>query len=165
MQYVACLPLSEALEATPRSEIALLLFECQQQPGSCEEWSANSGGNAAVITSLSDAKPLAPPSGPTFLSNGFALDFLACVDPANKEDVLQNYEEVRTAPGSRMVGKAGGEPAWIQNDETPTCGCGATMSFVAQLEECAEGLNFGCGTAYAFVCKHCRENAKFLWQC
>jgi hypothetical protein len=69
--------------------------------------------------------------------------------------------------GQRVVGKLGGRPLWIQNDETPKCSCGKKMVLVAQLENwAAGGINFGDGGAgYAFACTRCKAKAKFLWQC
>jgi hypothetical protein len=166
MQYLASLPLTQDLEAAPHGSSALLLFQCQQQPGMCEEWAPDSGGNAALITDIKNAEPIAPPSGPTFLPTRNALNFLPYEEPVDADEASEQYEDIRSAPQSLVAGKAGGQPAWIQYDETPTCRCGAVMSFVAQLDErAASGLNFGGGSAYAFICKHCRLSAKLLWQC
>lgn len=72
-------------------------------------------------------------------------------------------------PGDDVLGQWGGEPEWIQDEETPDCtGCGAPMSFVAMLGEGHHGSraepNFGTGDGYAFVCDPCARGA-FLFQC
>lgn len=70
-------------------------------------------------------------------------------------------------PFEEVLGQLGGEPSWIQDDETPDCPvCRQPMAFVAQLEQGHDhrtAANFGGGCAYAFVCEPCREGA-FLWQ-
>ena len=59
--------------------------------------------------------------------------------------------------------KFGGQPNWIQNDDTPTCpDCGEPMTFVAQLDSigfdransaAAQGFMFGdVGLIYVFFC-------------
>ena len=35
-----------------------------------------------------------------------------------------------------VLGKIGGLPVWIQEDQTPTCNCGTPMTFLALLEVC-----------------------------
>jgi hypothetical protein len=145
----------------------LLLFQCQQQPGMCDEWSAQSGGNAVFVASLDDVLPLIPPSGPTYLQSRTSLDFREYHESDDEEAAAEQYNEALSAPGSVVVGKAGGCPVWIQYDETPVCDCGQSMNFIAQLEEnAASGLNFGAGgSGYVFLCSHCKEKSKFLWQC
>ena len=71
------------------------------------------------------------------------------------------YDEARDAyPGPDVGGQLGGEPSWIQGDETPTCdGCQQRMQLVAQLEEGHRdepSANFGGGSAYAFACPACK---------
>jgi hypothetical protein len=89
------------------------------------------------------------------------------MSPDDEEESSAQYQEALSAPGSVVVGKAGGRPVWIQYDETPVCDCGNAMTFVAQLEEnAARGLNFGGGgSAYLFLRKYCESNANILWQC
>jgi len=59
------------------------------------------------------------------------------------------------------LGKIGGKPLWIQDDETPNCDCGSKMKFVALFEEHAGGgINFcGGGKGYAFTCRNCHDQA------
>jgi hypothetical protein len=62
-----------------------------------------------------------------------------------------------------LIGQLGGEPSWMQGDETPDCpSCSRPMPLAAQLYE--RGANFGTGEAYAFHCPAC-GTAAFLWQC
>lgn len=72
-------------------------------------------------------------------------------------------------PMGDVLGQLGGQPAWLQNDETPACPtCARQMRLVVQLEEGrdhATAMNFGGrGEAYAFACEPCAQ-AVFLWQC
>jgi len=87
-----------------------------------------------------------------------------------------DYEQARTEIVERtqrdaleVLGKLGGEPTWLQGDETPACpACGHDMRFVAQLEEGPDwktAMNFGGGGwAYVFQCAECESSAAMLWQ-
>ncbi|MEV7509706.1 hypothetical protein AB0O57_17320 [Streptomyces sp. NPDC091201] len=70
--------------------------------------------------------------------------------------------------GRAVLGVLGGEPDWLQYDETPGCpGCARPMEFAAGLEEGPDpvtSMNFGSGRGYAHVCRGCGR-AAFLWQC
>jgi uncharacterized protein YwqG len=89
----------------------------------------------------------------------------------------------RVPPGERAVPlnypdnlgirtKLGGEPAWIQGDDTPQCsGCGQPMTFVAQIDsvehdsrlnplrrDCMEDKDYmfgDVGMIYVFFCYQC----------
>lgn len=167
MRYIARLPLSETLEVAAHGAKLLLLFQCEQNPGACDEWDPDAGGNAALIVDASDAREVAAPDGESVMGTRGGVSLLAYDESTDADSAEDEYYEVYGAPDSRIIGKAAGLPIWIQGDETPTCSCGATMRFVVQLEErAADGLNFGGGgSAYAFVCPTCREQARFLWQC
>ena len=58
------------------------------------------------------------------------------------------------------------EPAWIQNDETPTCPkCEGPVRFIGQIESTYDrkGKGFPFGVAYAFLCaKECCEDGHYL---
>ncbi len=61
----------------------------------------------------------------------------------------------REAAGDRH--KIGGDPDWIQADETPDCGeCGEPMEFYGQLDHlgAVEGL-VDAGMIYVFLCREC----------
>ncbi|WP_327174242.1 hypothetical protein OG599_02400 [Streptomyces sp. NBC_01335] len=67
-----------------------------------------------------------------------------------------------------VLGRLGGEPDWIQGDESPDCPvCATRMMFTAELAEgydFATSANFGGGgRGYVFHCPPCGE-AAFLWQ-
>ncbi len=49
MQFLAQLPLESISEAGIHTDQTLLLFQCQADPGLCDEWDAQSGGNAALL--------------------------------------------------------------------------------------------------------------------
>jgi uncharacterized protein YwqG len=167
MQFLAQFPLDSLEEANGHHDQTLLLFQCQNDPGMCDEWDPNAGGNAALLVQSSFRVPLQVPKGETLLSGESRLRRVSyqAVHAQNTDD--DDYCEAVDAPASKVVGKLGGAPLWIQSDETPNCECGSPMAFVAQLE-CSGGggINFGdCGAGYAFVCAPCRDRAKFLWQC
>lgn len=167
LQYLARLPLSSGFAVAAHGDMAVLLFQCPHDPGMCTEWDAHAGGNAALLVDATEVVATQPPAGPTTLGSATAVTLLDYAEPLDAEEAQDLYSEIYTAPGSLVIGKAAGQPIWIQGDETPTCSCGATMKFAAQLEERASaGLNFGGGgSAYVFVCPACREQARFLWQC
>jgi hypothetical protein len=166
MQYMATVSVGEGGDAAARGDKLLLLFQCQQQPGMCQEWSPGAGGNAVLCASADEALPLDPPNGPTFLAPRRLLTLAPFEESDDADTAAQQYQQALAAPGSAVVGKAGGRPVWIQYDETPTCDCRRAMRFIAQLEENATtGLNFGGGSAYVFLCESCECSAKLLWQC
>lgn len=136
MQFLAQISLSDIPGSKVPDEGRLLLFQCQNNPGMCEEWDPDLGGNRALVVDEEAAIPLEPPTGETTLGVVLPVEG-AC--------------------------RFGGEPDWIQADATPQC-CGRPMVFVAQLDNMGE-MNFGdAGDGYAFYCAECGA-AKFLWQC
>jgi hypothetical protein len=143
MQFLAHLPLESG---------AASVFFCQNEPGLCEEWDATSGGNRAFVFSGPLQPAEVPAEGETLLGAVTALHL-------HPDD---------TAAQAPVLGRWGGEPDWLQNDETPNCpSCEADMAFVAELEEghdFATSANFGGGgRGYVFTCQPCSE-AAFLWQ-
>ena len=60
--------------------------------------------------------------------------------------------------------KLGGDPDWIQYDETPDCPeCGEPMEFYGQLDHLGaiEALNGG-GMIYVFLCRECYATESVL---
>jgi len=152
MQFLAQLALPDCgvPDLVGRDQL-LLIFQCQNDPGMCDEWDAASGANRALLVPADGAVAVrAPSKGATLLPS---------VDPARV---------VAVPPEARALGVVGGDPEWIQGDETPHCpGCGSPMRFVLQLEpHGGGGINFGdSGLGYAFLCDVCPQEARFLWQC
>ena len=74
-----------------------------------------------------------------------------------------------SSAASAPVGAPGGQPSWVQGDETPRCApCGFEMDLLAQLEEGpdhAVAMNFGGGCAHVFRRACTLDSAKLLWQC
>jgi hypothetical protein len=157
------------LEAESKSpERLLLLFMCQNDPGMCDEWEADGGGNRVISATVEDLEPMEFPAEGE-VSRGK-------VHGARIEEVDEDeYDAARAAWGDAVgqhqrdvLGQLGGEPAWMQTDETPECdSCGEEMYFVAQLEEGPDhrtAMNFGGGCAYVFECDCGAQSAKMLWQ-
>jgi uncharacterized protein YwqG len=167
MQFLAQLPIGESDEpGLHRSDECLLLFQCQNSPGMCDEWDAESGGNAAIRVPERGRSPLAIPEGDTLLGGESRLRFRQ-YEPIHGETSDDAYCAALDEAGSHVVGKIGGVPVWVQGDETPVCKCGSAMTFVCQLEaHGGGGINFGdAGSGYAFACSKCAGSARFLWQC
>jgi len=168
MQFLAQLPLHDLgiPNLTNRHQL-LLLFQCQANPGLCDEWDPDAGGNAALLVSADDAEPLAVPAGETQLP-AVSMVTLQDYDDSPAHDTPDDaYCEALDASDLVVLGKTAGVPLWIQGDETPSCDCGERMQFVAQIEAAGGGgINFGdVGAGYAFVCRTCPASSKFLWQC
>ena len=164
--------LGQLRSARPASEESdlLLLFMCQNDPGLCEDWDANAGGNAVVAVLADDLQPAEAPSEGAVLRD-------TCYGAAVLPFAADDYEAARTgwaeANGRstrEVLGQIGGESAWVQQDETPNCDlCGQPMTLAAQLEQGPDAkteMNFGGGgCAYVFRCRCDAGSAKMLWQC
>ncbi|WP_185842197.1 hypothetical protein [Streptomyces sp. WAC 06725] len=146
MQFLAHLPVEDG---------AIAVFQCQNDPGMCGDWDATGGANRAFqFTGRRLTAAKVPSEGETLLGAVTALR-------AHPEDTTPTDEPA--------LGRLGGEPDWIQHDETPDCpSCSARMTFTAELEEGYDhrtAANFGgMGRGYVFRCRGCGE-AAFLWQC
>ena len=156
-------------EVAPSKARFVLLFMCQNNPGLCDEWDAESGGNKAIIVSAENVVAIESPSdGITVRETQYGVVL--------EDAVFQTYDEARegwsllTGRSRRHVlGQMFGTPSWVQADETPSCNCcRSPMRFIAQLEQGPDSkneMNFGGGCAYLFDCVRCDDSAKFLWQC
>ncbi|MFD8910234.1 hypothetical protein [Streptomyces sp. NPDC059575] len=142
LQFLAQLPLDPG---------AVAVFFCQNDPGMCDDWDATAGANRAYVFRGPLSAAAVPAEGETLLGAVTALRPHPAGTPA-------------TEP---VLGRLGGEPDWIQGDETPDCpSCATRMTFTAELEEGADfatSANFGGGRGYVFHCHPCGE-AAFLWQ-
>lgn len=163
MQFLARLHLPEIVPEFGREQ-NLLLFLCSNDPGMCDEWDANAGGNKALLIKVDSNAPMEVPPGPTLLSCEHRFELEAW--PSTKEDNVHAFLS-ETSGRPSVIGKAGGHPSWLQQDETPVCECGTPMQFIAQIDSSADReINFGDGgIGYAFACRVCSGEAKFLWQC
>lgn len=153
----------------PGEEKLVLLFMCQNDPGLCDEWDADEGGNCAIVVQAIGLSVVQPPhEGVTVLQTEYGAQEV--------ESAKDEYDAAREAWSKEtghkirdIVGQILGQPTWVQADETPTCNaCGKPMRFLAQLEQGPEWqteMNFGGGCAYVFDCACNPHSAKFLWQC
>lgn len=165
MQFIAQIKLAETNipEFTDRTTIALI-FQCQNDPGMCDDWDADGGGNIVLLVDPGD-EIVAAPEGETALPKESLValsNYDSSISSQTPDDnYVSSYENDQS-----VIGKLAGHPVWIQADETPNCPCGESMTFVAMLEERGGGgINFGgAGAGYAFACATCAHTAKFLWQ-
>lgn len=148
----------------------MLLFMCQNDPGCCNEWDPDDGGNA-VISVAPDALSLAlaPVDGATTRNTRYG----AKVVHFKAEDynaARSGWAEASGCSPRMVLGHLDERPYWIQADQRPVCNsCIQPMKFVAQLEtgpDYQSEMNFGGGgCAYLFNCDCADSSAKFLWQC
>ncbi|WP_328399338.1 hypothetical protein OHS70_21010 [Streptomyces sp. NBC_00390] len=164
-----CKGAMQFLAHLPGEEQVVSVFMCQNDPGLCEEWSPADGGNRAYLFPHGGLAPAAvPPEGETSLGAVSALR-TESVEEQDYFDAVQAWVAAGHEDESPVLGALGGEPYWIQDDETPNCpSCSHRMDFAALLEEGRDhntAANFGGGgCGYAFTCAPCSE-AAFLWQC
>lgn len=153
------------------AERVVLLFMCGNSPGLCDEWDANAGGNQAAIVAIDGPGRLADaPKLGVAVRDTLHGARVVVVSSENYDDARQQWAAENHGAMRQILGQVGGEPSWLQGDETPTCDkCGNKMSFVAQLEEGPHretAMNFGGGgCAYVFRCSCEQPSAKFLSQC
>jgi hypothetical protein len=145
----------------------LLVFMCSNDPGMCDEWDADAGGNA-VLTATSDGLRLAdiPTEGDVVRPR-----YGAQVEPVTAKDydaARSHWGEAHDGRQREVLGQLGGVASWLQGDETPTCtACNTPMTLAAQLEtgpDYATEMNFGGGCGYVFDCGCGQGTPKFLWQ-
>lgn len=148
-----------------KTDIGLeLIFMCNNDPGMCDEWDAEGGGNKVIVVNPENLDFFKP------IDNGLSLretEYGVKLIETDEED-YDTARENWTGNRREVLGQLYGKPGWIQGDETPECECcNKNMRFVAQLEEGPDhktAMNFGGGgVAYLFDCKE-GKTAKFLWQ-
>lgn len=147
----------------------LILFQCQNDPGLCEDWDADAGGNRALYFPADGELRLAdfPTSGEVSRNTMYGAR-VEEHEGGNYDEVREAWTEDHQGRGREILGQLFGQPAWIQADQTPECeDCGGTMRFVTQLEEGPDyrtAMNFGGGSVYVFDCACGSGAAKLLWQ-
>jgi hypothetical protein len=147
-----------------------LLFMCQNDPGCCNEWEPDGGGNSVLIVAGALAESAVVPTGGVTLTETAYGTSVVSSQLDNYEAARQAWAESTGNSSREVLGQLRGSPVWIQSDETPTCDvCGNTMRFLAQLEQGPDWrteMNFGGGgCAYVFECSCAHSVGKFLWQC
>lgn len=154
LQFLAQIHLGDLPGTATPSPGVLALFMCANRPGRCEQWSPTAGGNLALLLPADGLEPVPAPDADEDL---LGLGAVRAAVPAT------------TAPAAATVlGRLGGTPQWLQDEETPRCpGCARPMDFAAELTEGPDpvtAMNFGSGRAYAHTCTPCGR-AALLWQC
>ncbi len=151
-------------------DILLLLFMCQNDPGLCDEWDADAGGNQVISVGCESLKLVEPPKAGEVIR---PLRHGAKIEHVNSDSYDSAREEWSSTTDQSMrevLGQVGGSPSWIQGEEIPSCNlCDSPMSFVAQLEEGPDwktAMNFGGGgSAYVYRCNCDTNQTKLFWQC
>ena len=166
MQFLAQVVLGDlGLES---QQGVLSVFMCQNDPGLCDEWDAVAGGNQALLFPVAGLRAAVVPAGPaTALGEVSAVRYVTAGE--DYEEARLGWAEREGRPERDVLGQLGGQPSWVQRDETPACpGCARPMSLAVQLEEGHDrhtAANFGGGgCGYGFTCQPC-SMAAFLWQC
>ncbi|WP_323369185.1 DUF1963 domain-containing protein [Streptomyces alkaliterrae] len=173
MQFLAQLPLDDLGRYADRGEVGgrgmLAVFMCQNDPGMCEEWDPTAGGNAAYVFPAEELpSPVSAPEGGETKLGEVSVFGYERVDSDDYYEASTGWAKRTGRPQREALGQLGGEPSWLQGEETPDCpSCGRLMDLAMQLEEGRHhetSANFGGGgCGYAFVCEDCAK-AAFLWQ-
>ena len=141
---------------------------CQNDPGCCDEWNPDLGGNKVLVTNASALEKVAAPDSGVTLREAANGCKVVTVEANSYHEAKESWASGCGLPATQVIGQFSGSPPWIQADETPTCGhCKKEMRFVAMLEEGPDWrtqMNFGDGWSYLFECVPC-SSARFLWQC
>ncbi len=145
-------------EVSPRGGL-LVIFMCGH-PDTCATFDAHRGATDARVVAPSGLAPRDPPS-PDALLRFVAGARIETATP-DADDPAEAYDVARATWGGpskqrQVLGQLGGICGLITN-EAPSCECGTPMHDVAQLEEGpdhATAMNFGGGSAFAFVCGRC----------
>jgi len=160
MQFLGKLSTDKGLEQ---------IFMCQNDPGLCDEWDPNEGGNRVLVTKPENLENVTAPcefESTRDTEHGAILVEYEC---EGYEEAYDKWPEENKVSPREVLGQLYGNPYWLQGEEIPDCDkCGKQMRFVAQLEQGPDWeteMNFGGGgTAYIFDC-NCPHSAKFLFQC
>lgn len=85
------------------------------------------------------------------------------------KSIAESEIEARVLDNAEQNIQLGGEPRWIQYDETPICErCNESMSFIGALPTTSDKLGQSIGDdgrLYVFYCFTCQPNAKVVMQC
>lgn len=143
----------------------VLLFMCAGDEV-CSTWEPEGGANRALLVTSAHTELCDPPitDATTLRAVSYGGRVEACKN-AGYDDARAAWAEAHGVSPRLVLGQYGGEPQWLQADDTPTCECGKPMDFVAQLEagpDYHSEMNFGGGCAYVFCCGD--HAAKLLWQ-
>ena len=144
---------------------------CQNDPGLCEEWDADGGGNAVFSVPMKGhLEELADPgSGETLvcdyhrgkrrpLSWGATVSEVAIPD-GDVPEYSDHYSVASKQTRWADLGCLGGKPPWVQRPETPSChGCGR------EFLKCRLPCENGCSGATICQWGHI-ENGQYAFKC
>ncbi|MEM7343152.1 MAG: hypothetical protein AAF485_02835 [Chloroflexota bacterium] len=144
------------------------IFMCQNDPGMCDDWDANGGANAVIITKPIELEFVpVPAEGVTLRETEYSAAVVE-FEASTYEEARNEWVKNNSVSRREVLGQILGQPSWIQGEDIPVCNhCHKPMQFMVQLEQGPDWkteMNFGGGgAAYLFSCA-CRNSAKFLWQ-
>ncbi len=153
MQFLGQLGLKKQSD----EESLLLLFMCQNNPGLCDEWDANAGGNAVISVDHHSLNFVEPPEDGEVIRPTVYGARIVDFESKNYDEAREEWSTSTGVSAREVLGQIAGEPSWIQGEEVPSCDtCHDPMSFVAQLEQGPDwrtAMNFGGGgCAYVYRC-------------
>ena len=146
-----------------------LMFLCNNNPGLCEEWDPDAGGNYVLIVPARNSEPLkTAPADSAFRKPLYGASIVSVYEP-DYDLARAAWAESNSVSPRQVVGLFRGNPGWIQSEFFPTCSaCNEPTQFLAQVEEGPENatsMNFGGGSAYIYECDCGNNVGKFHTQC
>ncbi|MFI1650915.1 hypothetical protein ACH4XT_28780 [Streptomyces avidinii] len=143
LQFFAHLPVEDS---------PLSVFVCQNDPGACEFWDADSGANRVYLFPRLELQPVAvPETGVTLLpATSAILPQVVTLDPEETDDhdevAADAYDLARSGwkrepeeqfgKQREVLGSLGDSPSCLEDDRLPACpSCAGTTEFAAHLED------------------------------
>lgn len=199
LRFVLQLDLRSPLLLSSAYQLAFLfLCEGYEDERGCHTWDAEAGANAIVFASGPSEERTPSPANIGFFPER-AVDWTdyipvteenedsgfinresweqveqALETTSDDEDIVITVPEHYGAPETLLIG---GDPQWLQSDESPTCPrCSGPLRLLAQIDAlidagCGDAesywLPFGSGgVGYMFICdRECHPSGSaFLWQ-
>ncbi len=143
----------ERLPLTKHAAVQVFVCGNEETAGACEVWEPDEGSNAVLLLTDEDvARPplRAPPKGP----DGEEASPPCKARKISYRELFEEDPEANENPEPiEAISKVSGYPGWLQFPDTPACTvCAKEMTFVAEVGELDEALNFAGGHAYVFCC-------------
>lgn len=164
MHFLCQARLQDADEAMP--DRILLLLMCGGDD--CPTWEPLSGANHAVCVPSTGLVLAQSPVSPREIDGvklvPFEADLGADFEGESYEQAREKFEKKQR----HVLGHVGDPAGTVSTDGPPRCKqCRTEMRFIVHLEEDNKPdspINFGGGSAFAYVCPTCWEQGAFLWE-